>query len=210
MYRVSINFSPVYRQLWETLRQYLLENLCRILLTFVMAQHANLYTLLLTHITVVMHLTGQKGISLLSQSLIQKEVPCPATNGDTQNRTLKQLVVHQTLTIEGILHAVQEETAVHLSRQIANHTAVTKRNDIYQTQLDRNAVIDTVLSFVKISMCTVYRDVILYGQTYHTLNIRTVADTLQSMEQHRMMAYYQVTSHVHSLTNHSLGDIQAQ
>ena len=55
------------------------ENLCRVLLTLIMADDTDLYLLLVAEILMVVHLTCDKRVSTDFQGFVEQEVPCPAT-----------------------------------------------------------------------------------------------------------------------------------
>ena len=57
------------------------ENLCRVLLTLIMADDTDLYLLLVAKVLMVVHLTSDKGIGTCLHSLVEQEVPCPSADG---------------------------------------------------------------------------------------------------------------------------------
>ena len=175
-----------------------------------MPQHAYLYLLLVPHVQVVAHLSGQEGIGLLRYGLVQEEVATASADGHALDGAREHLVVHQALAMEHLLHSVQEEACVHGCRQVSHHTAIARGNHVDESQALGHLVVYPVLGLVQVGMGTVYGYVVLYGQAHHALNLCGIAHLLQAAEEHGMVAHYEVAPQVHRLAHHLLGDVQTQ
>ena len=134
-----------------------------------MSKHANLYLSVVTEVLMVVHLSRQESVCSSSQSLIQKEVPCSTANGDAFDGTRQQLIVHQALHAESLLHPLQESQRILSFRQIAYHARTglnlmgtrtnadrhlprLQKHDIHKPQSLGHHVVDAIHSRIQIGV----------------------------------------------------------
>ena len=166
-----------------------------------------------------MHLARDKGISAGLHSLIEQEVPCPTTDGNSLHRTAQQLVAHRTFHTEGFLHGQHEIIGCHRLRQSANDTTTrlypshlfrSQELHLLHTEFLCHLVVHPALCIIHIGMHGDDTDAVLDGLYHRTLHIRQIADGLQSSEQQGMMADNEVAAFLNGFVNHLFVDVQTQ
>ena len=184
-----------------------------------MADDTDLYALLIAEILVIVHLACDESIGSSGYSLVEQEIPCPATDGHLGYLMAQQFITQGTLHIEGILYSLHE-VARHLwLLQFTDDTTTSldttnvlwcHEPHIVQPQLLGHLEVHTTLRIVHVSMHRDDADIIPDGLSHRALHVCQVADGLQSTEQQRMVADNQVAALLNGLVNNLFVDVQTQ
>ena len=193
----------------------------------IVSENAYLYLSVVSEILMIVHFARQESVCPSLQSLVQKEISCSTTNGDTLDGTRQQLIVHQALNAENLLHSLQESQRVFSIRQITYNARTSlnsmhpstiadgnlsglQQDHIHQAKSLGHSVVDAIHSSIQIRVSRIDGNVILYSQTNTSLHLVGISQVLQAMKDKWMMRHNQIASQLQRLANHLLGHIQAQ
>ena len=221
MNRIGDCLCIIYRQLWGSTFNDGTKNLASVLFTLIVPEHGNLDSLFMTKPDVVMHLARQECISFSTNGSIQHEIPGSATNGNTLDGTVEQLIVLQSLNVEGLFHPLKKRQRIFGFWQIAYHATAClnlettgqkhrtrfKKLNINKPQFLCHAIIDTILRIVQIRVSSIDAKFILNRKSQTSLHQRLICHLLQAVKKQRVMAHDKVTAKIDGLMQDILGHV---